>query len=67
MRNKLGGGVSYEENRWKFNADLFNPDDLTMRIRGSYALDDNFFITGQSIFPHSRRGGGEYIGLGYNY
>lgn len=67
MRNKLGGGVSYEENRWKFNADLFDPDDLTMRIRGSYALDDNFFITGQSIFPHSRRGGGEYIGLGYNY
>ena len=67
MRSKLGGGVSYEENRWKFNADLFNPDDLTMRIRGSYALDDNFFITGQSIFPHSRRGGGEYIGLGYNY
>lgn len=67
MRNKLGGGVSYEENRWKFNADLFNLDDLTMRIRGSYALDDNFFITGQSIFPHSRRGGGEYIGLGYNY
>lgn len=67
MRNKLGGGVSYEENRWKFNADLFNPDDLTMRIRGNYALDDNFFITGQSIFPHSRRGGGEYIGLGYNY
>lgn len=67
MRNKLGGGVSYEENRWKFNADLFNPDDLTMRIRGSYALDDNFFITGQTIFPHSRRGGGEYIGLGYNY
>lgn len=67
MRNKLGGGVNYEENRWKFNADLFNPDDLTMRIRGSYALDDNFFITGQSIFPHSRRGGGEYIGLGYNY
>ena len=67
MRNKLGGGVSYEENRWKFNADLFDPDDLTMRIRGSYALDDNFFITGQSIFPPSRRGGGEYIGLGYNY
>lgn len=67
MRNKLGGGISYEENRWKFNADLFNPDDLTMRIRGSYALDDNFFIAGQTIFPHSRRGGGEYIGLGYNY
>lgn len=67
IRNKLGAGVDYEENRWKFSADLFNPDDLTMRVRGSYALDDHFFLTGQSIFPHDNRGGGEYIGLGYNY
>ena len=61
IRNKLGAGVDYEKNRWKFSA------DLTMRVRGSYALDDHFFLTGQSIFPHDNRGGGEYIGLGYNY
>ena len=67
IRNKLGGGASLEKNRWKFNADLFDPDDLTMRVRASYAMDNHFLITGQSIFPRSNRGGGEYIGLGYNY
>ena len=67
VRNKLGAGVDYEKDRWKFSADLYDPNDLTMRIRGSYALDDHFFLTGQSIFPHDNRGGGEYIGLGYNY
>lgn len=67
IRNKLGGGVSVEKNRWKFNADLFNPDDLTMRIRTSYIFTDNLSVVGQSIFPYSRRGGGNYIGIGYNY
>ena len=67
IRNKLGAGGDYSANRWKFSADLFDPNNLTVRVRGSYNLSDNLFITGQSIFPHSRRDGGEYIGLGYTY
>ncbi len=67
IRNKLGLGGEYNMNRWKFSADLFDPNDLTVRVRGSYRLEDNLFLTGQSIFPHSHRGGGEYIGLGYTY
>ena len=62
IRNKLGLGADYEKDRWKFTADLFDPNDVSMRIGGKYALDDHFFITGQSIFPHRRRGGGEYFG-----
>ena len=67
IRNKLGVGGDYTVNRWKFSADLFDPNDLTVRVRSTYRLDDNLFLTGQSIFPHSHRGGGEYIGLGYTY
>ena len=67
VRNKLGVGGDYTVNRWKFSADLFDPNDLTVRVRSTYRLDDNLFLTGQSIFPHSHRGGGEYIGLGYTY
>ena len=67
IRNKLGLGADYEKDRWKFTADLFNPNDVSVRIGGKYALDDHFFITGQSIFPHRRRGGGEYFGVGYNF
>ena len=67
IRNKLGVGGDYAANRWKFSADLFDPNDVTVRVRGTYRLNDTFFVTGQSIFPHNHRGGGEYIGLGYNY
>ena len=67
IRNKLGLGADYEKDRWKFTADLFNPNDVSVRIGGKYALDDHFFITGQSILPHRRRGGGEYFGVGYNF
>lgn len=67
IRNKLGVGGDYAVNRWKFSADLFDPNDVTVRVRGTYRLNDTLFVTGQSIFPHNNRGGGEYIGLGYNY
>ena len=67
IRNKVGLGAGYKQNRWRFSADLYDPNDLTMRIRGTYGLNDNFYIIGQSILPHSNRGGGEYIGVGYNY
>ena len=44
-----------------------NKKKHTVRLRGQYALTPNLFLTGQSIFPHNNRGGGEYIGVGYNY
>ena len=67
VRNKLGIGASYGANRWRFDADLFNPNDLTMRLKVAYEIYPDVYVSGQSIFPHSRRGGGEYIGLGYTY
>ena len=67
VRNKLGIGASYGANRWRFDADLFNPNDLTMRLKAAYEIYPDVYVSGQSIFPHSRRGGGEYIGLGYTY
>ena len=67
VRNKLGIGVSYGTKRWRFDADLFNPNDLTMRLKAAYEIYPDVYVSGQSIFPHSRRGGGEYIGLGYTY
>ena len=67
IRNKLGLGADYSANRWKFSADVFDPNDLTVRVRANYGINKNLYILGQSIFPHSNRGGGEYIGLGYNY
>ena len=33
VRNKLGIGASYGSKRWRFDADLFNPNDLTMRLK----------------------------------
>lgn len=67
VRNKLGIGASYGTKRWRFDADLFNPNDLTMRLKAAYEIYPDVYVSGQSIFPHSRRGGGEYIGLGYTY
>ena len=67
VRNKLGIGASYGTRRWRFDADLFNPNDLTMRLKAAYEIYPDVYVSGQSIFPHSRRGGGEYIGLGYTY
>ena len=67
VRNKLGIGASYGTKRWRFDADLFNPNDLTMRLKVAYEIYPDVYVSGQSIFPHSRRGGGEYIGLGYTY
>ena len=51
----------------KFDADLFDPNDLTVRLRGAYEAYPGIYAVGQSIFPHGRHGGGEYIGLGYAY
>ena len=67
VRNKLGIGASYGTKRWRFDADLFNPNDLTIRLKAAYEIYPDVYVSGQSIFPHSRRGGGEYIGLGYTY
>lgn len=67
IRNKPGIGVTYKKDRWKFDADIFNPNDLTVRLRGAYEVYSGVYAVGQSIFPHDRRGGGEYVGLGYAY
>lgn len=67
IRDKIGGGAAYRNGRWKFNTDLYDPNDLTIRLRGGYEFSPNVSVVEQSILPHSREGGGEYIGLGYTY
>lgn len=67
IRNKPGIGATYDKDRWKFVADVYDLNDLTFRLRASYRFKDDLFLTGQSIFPHDNRGGGEYVGIGYNY
>ncbi len=67
IRNKIGAGADYASGRWKFSADVYDPNDLSVRLHRQYVLTPNLFLTGQSIFPHNNRGGGEYIGVGYNY
>ena len=67
IRNKLGVGVSYDKDKWKLAADLYNPNDITVRLRAGYEIFPNVYAIGQTIFPHNRRGGGEYLGIGYTY
>lgn len=49
IRNKIGAGADYASGRWKFSADVYDPNDLSVRLRGQYALTPNLFLTGQSI------------------
>lgn len=67
IRSKFGGGVSYKNKDWNFNADIYDPNNLTLRLRGGRVISSNVYVIGQSIFPHSREGGGEYFGIGYMY
>ncbi|HAT56420.1 MAG TPA: MCE family protein [Veillonellaceae bacterium] len=67
MRNKFGIGADYTSGLWKFGTDIYDPDRLTFRIRGNYRINSDLYAVAQTILPHSRTGGGEYIGIGYTY
>lgn len=67
VRGEVGAGAAYGANRWRIGADIYDPNDLTFRIKGGYEIVPNVFATLQTIQPENRRGGGNYIGVSYMY
>lgn len=67
IRDRFGAGTDYAVGRWKFKADFYDPDRPTFRFWSAYMLHPNIYLAGQTIQPHDRTGGGEYIGLNYTY
>lgn len=67
IRGEVGAGADYTRGRWTFGTDLYDLNDLTLRFRGAYELAPGVYAVGQTIQPHKRDGGGEYLGVGFNY
>ncbi len=67
IRGKVGAGAMYIADRFRIGADVFDPNHLTFRFKGSFQIRPNFFVTAQSIQPEKREGGGNYFGLSYTY
>lgn len=67
IRGKVGFGSMYIADRFRIGADVYDPNHLTFRFRGSFQIRPNFFVTAQSIQPEKREGGGNYFGLSYTY
>ncbi len=67
VRGKVGAGAAYSMDKWRFGADLYDPNDLTFRFKGGYEIYPDIYAVYQTIQPESRPGGGHYIGLSYNY
>lgn len=67
IRGKIGAGISYEKNKWKFLADVYDLDQITVRVRSQYKFYPSLYGIGQIIWPDNRIGGGMYIGLNYQY
>lgn len=67
IRGEVGTGADYREDRWRIGADIYDPNDLTVRIRGGYEVFPDIFATVATIQPEKRKGGGNYVGLSYMY
>lgn len=67
IRGEVGAGADYREDRWRIGADIYDPNDLTVRIRGGYEVFPDIFATVATIQPEKRKGGGNYVGLSYMY
>lgn len=67
VRGKVGAGASYHADRWRIGADIYDPNDVTFRIKGGYEVYPDIYATLQTIQPEKRRGGGNYIGVSYMY
>ncbi len=67
IRGKVGIGAMYGKNRFRIGADVYDPNALTFRFKGSFQIRPNFFVTAQSIQPEKREGGGNYFGLSFMY
>lgn len=67
IRGEVGVGADYREDRWRIGTDIYDPNDLTVRIRGGYEVFPDIFATVSTIQPEKRKGGGNYVGLSYMY
>lgn len=67
IRGEVGAGAEYRANKWRIGAELYDPNDLTFRIKGGYEVYPGIFATLATVQPEKRRGGGQYIGLSYTY
>lgn len=67
IHNKLGVGIRYEKNKWKFGAQVYDPNDITLKLYGTYEFRPNVYFIGQGVLPDHRVGSGVYLGLGYDY
>lgn len=67
IRGKVGVGASYAADKWRIGADIYDPNDLTVRLKGGYEVYPDVYAMVQTIQPEKRQGGGNYIGLSYTY
>lgn len=67
IRGEVGAGAMYHGDRWRIGGDLYDPNDLTFRFKGGWQVAPDLFAVVQTIQPEKRRGGGNYIGLSYQY
>ena len=67
IRGNIGAGATYHADRFRIGADMYNPNDMTFRLKGSFEIQPHFFATVQTIRPFNREGGGNYFGVTYTY
>ncbi len=67
IRGNVGAGATYRADRFRIGADMYNPNDMTFRLKGSFEIQPHLFATVQTIRPYSREGGGNYFGVTYTY
>ena len=67
IRGNVGAGATYRADRFRIGADMYNPNDMTFRLKGSFEIQPHLFATVQTIRPYNREGGGNYFGLTYTY
>ncbi len=67
IRGNVGAGATYRVDRFRIGADLYNPNDMTFRFKGSFEIQPHVFATVQTIRPFNREGGGNYFGVTYTY
>lgn len=67
IRGNVGAGAAYHADRFRFGADMYNPNDLTFRFKGSFEIQPHVFASVQTIRPFNREGGGNYFGVTYTY
>lgn len=67
VRGEVGAGAAYESDKWRIGADVYDPNDLTLRLKGGYEIYPSIWAVVQTIQPQNREGGGNYVGVSYMY